>query len=125
MMKEKLIFFFRLLSVDADQREKFVARLGLALEAAEDARGNGGGGSLLDAAHDHAEVGGLHDDGDALGLEDVHDGVGDLLCEALLDLEAASVHFGDAGELGEADDGVAGDVADVHLQTLPVSTYIK
>ncbi len=114
-------FFPLPLSVDADEGEKLVAGLGLALEAAEDAGRNGRGGGLLDAAHDHAEVGGLHDDGDALGLEDVHDGVGDLLGEALLDLQAAGVHLGDAGELGEADDGVAGDVADVHLWSASVS----
>lgn len=60
----------------------------------------------------------LHDDGDTLGFQDLHDGVGDFLCEALLDLEAAGKHFGYAGELGEADDGFVGDVADVHLKAL-------
>lgn len=58
---------------------------------------------------------GFHDDGDALGFEDFHDGVGDFFGETFLDLQAAGVHFGDAGEFGEADDGVGGDVADVHL----------
>ncbi len=104
------------LAADANKAQKLVARLGLALKAAEDAAGYGRGAGLLDAAHHHAQVAGLHDDGDALGLENLHDGVGDLLGQALLDLQAAGVHFGDAGELGEADDGVAGDVADVHLQ---------
>lgn len=107
--------------VDADEAEKLVPGLGLLLEAAEDAGGDGGGGRLLNAAHDHAQVAGLHDDGDALGLEDLHDGVGDLLGEALLDLKATGEHLGDARELGEADDGIRGDVADVHLREL-VST---
>lgn len=75
---------------------------------------------MLDAAHDHAEVAGFHDDGDAAGFEDLANGVGDFFGEAFLDLEAASVHFGDAGEFGEADDGVVGDVADVHLEGVSV-----
>lgn len=101
--------------VDADEAEELVSSLGLALEAAEDARSDCGGRGLLDAAHGHAEMRGFHDDGDALGLEDLHDGVGDLLGEALLNLKAAREHLGDAREFGEADDGVGGDVADVHL----------
>lgn len=102
-------------SANTHEAQKLVARLGLALKAAEDAAGNGRCPRLLDAAHDHAQVARLHDDGDALGLENLHDGVGNLLGQALLDLQAAGVHFGDAGQLGEADDGVAGDVANVHL----------
>lgn len=103
------------LPVDANKAKELVPGLGLALEAAQDAAGDGGGRRLLDAAHDHAEVGRLHDDGDALGLEDLHDGVGHLLGEALLDLEPAGEHLGDAGQLGETDDCLVGDVANVHL----------
>lgn len=113
MQKELFVSVF---SVDADEVEKLVARLGLALEASEDAAGDGGSGRLFDSAHHHAKVARLHDDGYALGFQDLHDGVGDLLCQALLDLEAAGKHFGYAGELGEADDGFVGDVADVHLE---------
>lgn len=109
--------------VDTNKAQELVSRLGLALEASEDAAGDGGGAPLLDAAHDHAEMAGLHDDGDALGLEDLHDGVGDFLGEALLDLETAGVHLGDAGEFGEADDGVGGDVTDVHLEITCISIF--
>ena len=100
------------------EAQKLISRLGLALKAPEHAARNSRGARLLDAAHHHAQMARLHDDGDALGLEDLHDGVGDFLGQAFLDLEAARVHLGDAGELGEADDGVGGDVANVHLQIM-------
>jgi hypothetical protein len=107
---------FLLLSlVNADEVEELVARLGLALETAENAAGNGAGGGLFDAAHHHAQVARLHDHGDTLGLEDFHDSVGDFLGQTLLDLKTAGKHLGDSGELGKADDGLVGDVTDVHL----------
>lgn len=59
---------------------------------------------------------GLHDDGDALGLKHVCDGVGNILGKALLDLQATGEYLGDSGELGKADNGVGGDVTDVHLE---------
>lgn len=65
----------------------------------------------------------LHDNGDALRLEDFHDGIGDFLGEAFLDLEAAGVHFGNARQLGKANDGVARDVANVHLQVLVLAPF--
>jgi hypothetical protein len=101
--------------VNADEVEEFVARLGLALEAAKNAAGDGASGGLFNAAHHHAQVARLHDHGDTLGLEDLHDGVGDFLGQALLDLKTAGKHLGDSGELGKADDGLVGDIADVHL----------
>jgi hypothetical protein len=108
---------FLLLSlVNADEVEELVARLGLALETAENAAGNGAGGGLFDAAHHHAQVARLHDHGDTLGLEDFHDSVGDFLGQTLLDLKTAGKHLGDSGELGKADDGLVGDVTDVHLR---------
>ena len=97
------------------QAQELVPRLGARLEAPQHAARDGGGAGLLDAAHHHAQVLGLHDDGDALGPEDVHDGAGDVLGEALLDLEAARVDLCYARELGEADDAGGGYVADVHL----------
>jgi hypothetical protein len=103
------------LSVDTDKAEELVASLALALEAAEDTASNSSCARLLDSAHHHAQVARLHDDGDALGLDNLHNGVGDLLGQAFLDLQAAGVHLGNARELGEADDGIGGDVADVHL----------
>jgi hypothetical protein len=58
---------------------------------------------------------GLDDDGNALGLEHLGEGEGDLLGETLLYLEATGEHFGNASELGEADDAAVRDVSDVHL----------
>lgn len=105
----------RLGLLEPHEAEELVARLGLCLEAAEDAARDGAGRRLLHAPHDHAQMARLHDDGDALGLEDLHDGVGDLLGQALLDLQAAAEHLGDAGQLGDADDLVLRDVGNVHL----------
>lgn len=65
----------------------------------------------------------LHDNGDALRLEDFHDSIGDFFGEAFLDLEAARVHFGNARQLRQADDGVAWDVANVHLQVLVLAPF--
>lgn len=73
------------------------------------------------AAHHHAEMAGFDDDGDALGLQHFGEGESDLFGQAFLDLEAAREHFGDAGELGEADDAAVGDVADVHLGWLVIT----
>lgn len=60
----------------------------------------------------------FHNNGDALGLENLHDGVGDLLGETFLDLEAAREHFCDTRELGEAYDSFGWDIADVHLHRI-------
>ncbi len=70
---------------------------------------------LFDAAHHHAEVLGLEDDGDALGVDGVGDGVGDLAGEALLHLQAAGEDVDEAGNFAEADDLAVGDVGDVGL----------
>jgi hypothetical protein len=56
------------------------------------------------------------DDSDTLWLEHLREGERDLLCKALLYLEAACEHFRDAGELGEANDAAVRNVADVHLK---------
>ena len=57
---------------------------------------------------DGAQVGRLDDDAHALGLQALHQEVGDLLGQALLDLEPAGVHLDDARDLGQADDAAAG-----------------
>ena len=50
------------------------------------------------------------DDADPKGLQPLHQQVGDLLGEALLDLEAAGVHVDDARDLREPDDAPVRDV---------------
>ncbi|KAH6606961.1 hypothetical protein Trco_006114 [Trichoderma cornu-damae] len=75
----------------------------------------GGAGRLLHAAHDHAQVGRLHDHGHALGLQDLEYGIRHVLGQALLDLQPPGEHLGNPRQLGDADHGVVGDVANVHL----------
>ena len=57
----------------------------------------------------------FNDDGDTLWFEHLGEGERDLLSEALLHLKATGEHFGDTGELGEANDAAVGNVADVYL----------
>lgn len=103
------------MSVNTNKAQELVSGLGLALKAAQDAAGNGGAARLLNASHDHAQVAGFHDNSNALGLEDFHNGVGNVLGQAFLDLEASRKHFGNAGKLRKANDGIAGNIANVHL----------
>ncbi len=102
-------------ALQAEEAEELGPGLLLALEAAEHAAGDGAGGGLLHAAHDHAQVARLHDDGDALRLEHRHDGVGDLPRQPLLHLQAAREHLGDARQLRDPDHVVVRDVPDMHL----------
>lgn len=114
---EELLRPFRVSSlVDANEVEELVSRLGLALEAAENAAGDGAGGGLFDTAHHHAQMARLHDYSDTLRLEDLHNGVSNFLSQAFLNLQAAGEHLGDSGKFGKADDGLVGDVTDVHLR---------
>jgi hypothetical protein len=56
---------------------------------------------------------GLDDDADALGLELVAEPVGHLLGEPLLHLEVSGEALDDPGQLGQAEDAAAREVADV------------
>ena len=70
---------------------------------------------VVDAAGGHALVLGVDQDGDALGLSDVLDGVEDLRGHGLLRLQALGVDLDDAGDLGDADDAVERHVGDEGL----------
>ena len=70
---------------------------------------------LFNAAHLHAEVAGLDDDGDAFRLQGLLNAVTDLLGEALLDLQAAGEGVDDPRNLAEANNGAVGDVRDMSL----------
>ena len=70
---------------------------------------------LLDAAHLRAEVRRLEPHGDAFGLDERDERVGDLLTEPLLDGEPAREEPDEPGQLGDADDPLARDVADVRV----------
>ena len=68
---------------------------------------------LLDAAHLRAEVRRLEVDGDAARRDELDERVGDLLAEPLLHGEAPREQAHEPRQLRDADDPVAGDVADV------------
>jgi len=58
-------------------------------------------------------VDGLDDDAAAIGLERVHEGVGDFAGEAFLDLGTTGVAFNEASELAETGNAPLGNVGDV------------
>ena len=70
---------------------------------------------LLDAAHLRAEVRRLEPNGDAFGLDERDERVGDLLTEPLLDGEPPRKEPDEPGQLGDADDPLARDVPDVRV----------
>lgn len=70
----------------ANEIEKLVPRLGTRTHASQHAARHRRRTRLLHAAHDHAQVARFHDDGDALRLQHLRDGQGDLFREPLLDL---------------------------------------
>src|SRR5206468_725976 len=76
-------------------------------------RGDGEGAALLDAAHRGAHVRRLEPDGHPAGAGELAQPVGDLLREPLLNREAARVEPHETRELRDAEDLVAGHVADV------------
>jgi hypothetical protein len=59
----------------------------------------------------------LHNDGNTSRLDGLLDGDGDLLGEPLLDLEPTREGLGYSGELGDAEDELVRDVADVDLRS--------
>lgn len=98
-----------------DQREELLTRLLLGPEATQHGGGDSSRTRLLHTAHRHAHVAGLHDDGDTAGADSLHDGEGDLLREALLDLKASRESLGDTSKLAESEDELVGDVANRDL----------
>src|SRR6266511_1931003 len=80
-----------------DQAHRLVAGRGLAEQNASHGRGDGLRPGLADPPHRHAQVLGLdHDDG-ALRLEYVHQRIGELRCQPLLDLRPPRVHVDEPG----------------------------
>src|SRR3954452_18465527 len=96
-----------------DVREELGARLVAAPEEAEDGRRRHDASRLPDAAHDRAQMGRFDDDADALRGESLHQEIGDLLRQPLLDLQPPGVHLDHARDLREADDAAVRDVRDV------------
>lgn len=65
------------------------------------------------APHHHAHVTTLHDNTDAIGLNGVLYGLGNLLCEAFLDLESPREAIGNTRKLADSEHLVVGDVTDM------------
>ena len=93
--------------------EELLPRARVVAQQAVQGRGDGAGAGCLDAAQGHAQVLGLEHHPDALGRELGLEPVGDLLGEPLLDLQAAGEQLDHPGQLGQAEDALAGQVADV------------
>src|SRR3954452_9440708 len=88
-------------AVAVDERHRLGAGGGVGAEAAAHRGGDGAGAGLLDPAHGHAEVLGLDHDDHAAGLEDLHEGVGDLGGQPLLHLGPLGVDVDQPGQLGQ------------------------
>ena len=70
---------------------------------------------LLDSTHHHAEVPSFDDDADALGRDDLLDGLRDLGRETLLNLQASREQFDQAWDFAESDHPAIGNIGYVHL----------
>ena len=95
-------------AAELDELEELHARPRIVAERAEHGARHGEGVLLLDAAHRHAEVGGLHDDRHAERRDLLADRVGDLVRQPLLDLQAAAEHVHEPRNLAQSDDLVLG-----------------
>src|SRR5207247_3805459 len=84
-----------------DELQELAPQLGVFLERTAPERRHGAR-VLLDASHLRAEVRRFELDGDAFGLDQLDQRVGDLLAEPLLHGEAARVEPHEAGQLRDA-----------------------
>ena len=88
---------------------EFLSRLGLIKGTAEIA-GGGNGVLLLDASHLHAHMLSLYYDHHAKWLQGILDTVLDLLCHALLHLQAMCIDIHHAGYLRKTSDVAVRDI---------------
>src|SRR6266550_2354496 len=102
-------------AADLQQLQELHPRARVVAERAEHRAGDRERVLLLHAAHRHAEVRPLADDGDAERIDLLADRLGDLVRHPLLDLQAAGEHVDQPRNLAEADDPLARDVRDVAL----------
>jgi len=73
-------------SIESYETEELVSSLLSFLYASQHAACNRGSGRLLYSSHHHAQMARLHNHRDALWLQHLHDGVGDIFRKAFLDL---------------------------------------
>jgi hypothetical protein len=99
--------------VSAHLFEELAPQVGVfVVEPAPEGR-HGARSLLLDSAHLRAQVDGVEMHRNTARLHEVDETVGDLLAEPLLDGEPARVETHEPRQLRDAEDLVAGDVADV------------
>ena len=96
-----------------DQGEELGAGGGVVAELAVQRRGDRCGAGGADAANGHAQVLGLDDDTDAARRDLLLEPVGDLLGQPFLHLGAAGEQLDHPGQLGQAEDPLPGQVADM------------
>ena len=82
----------------ADQRHEFVASILARAKGAQQAAGDHVRVLLFDAAHAHAQMLCLDDDGHAQGVQLFHDDGGDLIGHALLHLQSPRVDVHESGQ---------------------------
>src|SRR6185312_14139747 len=99
----------------ADHRQELAARRGVVAEGAEQAARHHRDARLVDAARRHALMRRLDDDGDALGLQHLAQGVGDLRRHLLLDLQALRIDLDEPRQLRDADDAAVRQIGDMRL----------
>jgi hypothetical protein len=75
-------------SIELMKRHELCAHYAVILHPPPEARGGHASARLLDATQSHAGMVSRHDDSDTLGSERLLNGIGDLIGEALLNLEA-------------------------------------
>ena len=95
--------------------EELHPRAGVVVEHAQHGAGHRRRRLLLHAAHRHAQVGALADDGHAERGHRVVDGLGDLAGHALLQLQPPREHVDQPRDLAQPDDAAVGHVGDVAL----------
>src|SRR4030088_3104930 len=96
-----------------DRLEKLRPQLRVILIVAAPERGPGARVALADAAHLRAQMHRVQVHRDAMGLQDANQLVDDLHANPLLDREPASEYAHQPRELGDADDLLVRDVADI------------
>ena len=104
-------------SVQTHQAEKLVPRLLSFLYASQHAACDCCCTGFLYSSHDHAKVARLHYHCHSLGLENLHDCVCNIFCQALLDLETSGEHVCDSREFRDTDNVSIRDISNVHLQS--------
>ncbi len=103
------------MQVGADEVHEFLPGIFVFEESPCELGRGGHGVLLLDAAHGHAKVLGLNDNGNSKGVQYLLEAVLDLRGQSLLKLQPAGKALHHAWDFAEPHDGSVGDVPDMRL----------